>query len=490
MAKGFAIHNAPTDHGGIIPATQMRGSQMGNLFIRAGDGHFCPKCQCWSTVIKSHDHILFDNKAVAYVGDKLTCGAKILPQQSHVVGDRRGVNVVAQSSARSNSAYSDQKNNFIDNSIKKYVIQLKDIARMLFVPFGAQNLNNPNGKPYDKVMEIHGGVIVGNYEKITFEVKKDEKYIEIGHLEGLFTANKGFKFEWDGFVDDIYDSKFFTNPKGVEFKIKGFNGGNEMCLDEKAFQFKYFKKDWIDVRINRKLNQIYIKLRVNLVDGGATGLDTSWRRVPKSVIKSNQPLQQRTLTFNELKKIAIESMNYHWSRNNKNPYAKNIFINGKRYEVTVNCIESSSMSMPAMSLIFASNWKASRSCNWEISRVTYYNTGYIEFQTFSGNPNDSDWEFWDKVFSDKKFKYVFAHEMGHEILLAYGGQKYSKMHINTSSLITQSPKEGTAYPQSGEIDLMKYAKGNARNVPLFFERSVAAKEDVASLLIISGITKK
>ena len=40
MSVGFAIHNAPTTHGGIIPATQMRASQMGNLFVVAGDGHF------------------------------------------------------------------------------------------------------------------------------------------------------------------------------------------------------------------------------------------------------------------------------------------------------------------------------------------------------------------------------------------------------------------------------------------------------------------
>lgn len=90
MAKGFAIHNAPTDHGGFIPATQMRSSQMGNLFVVAGDGHFCPKCKCWSTVIKSHDHVIFDGKPVAYVGDLLTCGARIQPQQSHVVGDSGG----------------------------------------------------------------------------------------------------------------------------------------------------------------------------------------------------------------------------------------------------------------------------------------------------------------------------------------------------------------------------------------------------------------
>lgn len=87
MVKGFAIHNAITNHGGIIPATQMQSSQMGNLFVRAGDGHFCPKCKYWSTVIKSHDHVIFDGKPVAYVGDKLTCGATIQPQQSHVVGD-------------------------------------------------------------------------------------------------------------------------------------------------------------------------------------------------------------------------------------------------------------------------------------------------------------------------------------------------------------------------------------------------------------------
>lgn len=104
MARGFAIHNAPTDHGGFIPATQMRSSQMGNRFVCAGDGHYCPKCQCWSKVIKSHDHVLFDGKAVAYAGDKLTCGAKILPQQSHVVGDsgRQGSTELSSLGLRNN----------------------------------------------------------------------------------------------------------------------------------------------------------------------------------------------------------------------------------------------------------------------------------------------------------------------------------------------------------------------------------------------------
>jgi uncharacterized Zn-binding protein involved in type VI secretion len=102
--KGFAIHNAPTDHGGIIPATQMKDSQMGNAFVRAGDGHFCPQCKCWSTVQPSHNHVIFDGKPVAYVDDKLSCGAKILEQQTHVVGESTSTSQENTQSTQKHSA--------------------------------------------------------------------------------------------------------------------------------------------------------------------------------------------------------------------------------------------------------------------------------------------------------------------------------------------------------------------------------------------------
>lgn len=132
MAKGFAIHNALTNHGGRIPSTQVRSSQQGNLFVRAGDGHFCPCCKCWSTVIKSHDHIIFDGKAVAYVGDQLTCGAKIQPQQNHVVGDSGRISGEKNLSNAKNLApqhnldnsFSDEKkyiNLYIESSITNYL---------------------------------------------------------------------------------------------------------------------------------------------------------------------------------------------------------------------------------------------------------------------------------------------------------------------------------------------------------------------------------
>lgn len=90
MSKGFGIHGSTTSHGGTVLSTQSRSSQMGNLFLRAGDGFACPKCKTWSTLIKSNDHVIFDGRAVAYVGDKFTCGATLMPKQVHVVGENGG----------------------------------------------------------------------------------------------------------------------------------------------------------------------------------------------------------------------------------------------------------------------------------------------------------------------------------------------------------------------------------------------------------------
>lgn len=486
MAKGFAIHNAFTDHGGMIPATQMMSSQQGNLFVRAGDGHFCPKCRCWSTVIKSHDHVIFDGKPVAYVGDKLTCGATIMPQQTHVVGSSGS----GSSISTVTSSFVNNKQNTTDSFIDtKYAVELLDVDNKPFIPLGVPSFD---GKPSTKELVFTAKVKHGAFEAVALAVKQDGTFIEVKKIEKAFMSGSTIKIAWDGFINDLYNSKLFTKESGLTVQIKGYNGGSVISTDEKIFKFKYFKKDWMDVVIGRKTKKVYITLRVNLADGGNIGLDKSAVRVPSRIINSytppRPPLKNRTMSFEQLKKLALEGMNYYWSRDSKHPIGKNIKVNGEFYEITINTVTSSSMSMPMMPILFSSNWVAGRSCNWELSRKTVYNTGYMEFQTLSGSPNDSVWEYWEKDFSENKFKHTFAHEMGHEILLAYGGQIYSKKHKGTSSLF-QSPVEGTKYPRAGEIDLMKYAAENERSplIKLFFERTVAANEDVASLIYISGI---
>lgn len=86
----------------------MRSSQEGNLFVRAGDGHFCPKCKVWSTLQPSHNHVIFDGKPVAYVDDVLSCGARVLPQQSHVVGESQRANYSTSSKSSTQPVISQQ----------------------------------------------------------------------------------------------------------------------------------------------------------------------------------------------------------------------------------------------------------------------------------------------------------------------------------------------------------------------------------------------
>lgn len=226
MSKGFGIHGSTTDHGGVVLSTQSRSSQMGNLFLRAGDGFACPRCKTWSTLIKSHDHVIFDGKAVAYVGDKFTCGATLMPKQVHVVGTNGG----GSASVSNIQATSQQTNNFLDDVIKKNEILLKELHIGPFLPLGA---SRPN-KPIDNENLIfRGSTINGIFEAVVLEIKKDGSYIEIQRVDKLFHGSQEFKIKWDGFINNIYDSKFMTNPNVIVFRVKGINGGNAIAFDEK-----------------------------------------------------------------------------------------------------------------------------------------------------------------------------------------------------------------------------------------------------------------
>lgn len=84
----FGIMTATTDHGGIVMATQQQVVANGMAFLRAGDGFVCPKCRVWSTLVISNQNIIMFGKPVAFAGDKFTCGATLMPNQSLVGGDK------------------------------------------------------------------------------------------------------------------------------------------------------------------------------------------------------------------------------------------------------------------------------------------------------------------------------------------------------------------------------------------------------------------
>ncbi|WP_445711451.1 hypothetical protein [Flavobacterium sp.] len=214
-----------------------------------------------------------------------------------------------------------------------------------------------------------------------------------------------------------------------------------------------------------------------------------------SQISPNNPvIKTRTKSFQDLEKLALEGLNYHWGRNSNHAVAKNVMINGEAYEVFINAINTKENSMDDVSLIYNTNRGWMRSGNpgsatlnpisWIgnlISREAIcYNDGYIKYS--SGN-----WYYSSNNDEDLEFKFTSAHEIGHEILKSYGGTAYSYGHKGSVNVVTQSMKNNsTNYSKNGEIDIMPYYPKNPP--PSLYNRYTASQNDVLSLIWLTKFT--
>ena len=329
---------------------------------------------------------------------------------------------------------------------------------------------------------------------------------------------------WDGFDDEgIYDSSIF-DKKTFRARLTGIKGEKKKTA-EVSFRTEYAEVNWVDVRIDQNNKRIDTTLRVNLKDGGAEGLSCSsktvrksdyeeaaqrmevpnpieedftltfcdWYKIPQKDIKKykKEPIKERTRSFEDLERLALEGISYHWGRNRNHAVAQNVKINSEKYEVFVNPINTQNKAMDDVSLIYNTNNDWMRSGNpgtvtGFISAVgnifsreaVCYNVGYIK--------DSNGWKYRDEQYEDVNFKLTAAHEIGHEILKAFGDVYYSYGHKNTVNTVTQEIKDGTPeYPSTGEIDLMKYYQ-NYYDIP----RTIASETDVLGLLWLTKINVK
>ncbi|WP_407322413.1 hypothetical protein R5O21_05875 [Tenacibaculum maritimum] len=206
---------------------------------------------------------------------------------------------------------------------------------------------------------------------------------------------------------------------------------------------------------------------------------------------SRQNKFTRELPFGDT--IYLISKNSKYSRPkttlpNKIPLIKTGFIqavNGELYKVFVNAINTTENAIAPLSTKFVTNGSPGRSRNWELSRILFYNVGFLFYNDWKSlNPNNPVFKNKGWYFENndvEEFKMTSAHEIGHEILLKYGGYKYSKGHKGSSSIITQKSKN-IPLPKQGEIDLMKYYDKYYDK-----QRTVASQKDFLSLLWLTKL---
>lgn len=335
-----------------------------------------------------------------------------------------------------------------------------------------------------------------------------EVYRDFNISKNDYTKPGHYILFWNGFDGEgIYDSSIF-DKKTFRARLTGTKGEKKKTA-EVSFRTEYAEVNWVDVRIDQNNKRIDTTLRVDLKDGGAEGLSPQeqsniyepaytqtiypWDKIPQSDIEEEQkePIKERTRSFQDLERLVLEGISYHWGRNRNHAVAKNVEINSEKYEVFVNPINTQNKAMDDVSLIYNTNNDWMRSGNpgtvtGVISAIgnlfsrqaVCYNVGYIK--------DSNGWEYVSEKHEDVIFKLTAAHEIGHEILKAFGDVYYSYGHKGTVNTVTQEIKDGTPeYPSTGEIDLMKYYQ-NYYDIP----RTIASETDVLGLLWLTKINVK
>ncbi|GAA6765142.1 hypothetical protein AAFH68_10760 [Flavobacterium sp. CGRL1] len=359
-------------------------------------------------------------------------------------------------------------------------------------------------------------------------------YNEFASSPGDYTKEGEYVIHWDGFDNnDVYDSARFDGKK-LKAKIIATKN-NTIKTKEVEFELSYNEVDWVDVKIDRNTKRIDVNLRVNFTDGGAKGLscntysiDTEasyetftpttgvdplagtkvtvcdWDKVPDSETKKwgKLPIKTRTKSFQDLINLAINGLNYHWGRNRNHAEAKDVKIIGESYELYMNAIVTENKAIGALELIYNTNGNWARSGNPGtikdplsaagnlISRQAIcYNVGYTYALDWYEFYKKNNWRYREESDENIEFQETSAHEVGHEILKKYGGTIYSYGHKGTVNPYLQNENaNATAYPTSGEIDLMPYytdwLKYNQR------KRIAASEIDALSLLWLTKLLIK
>ncbi|MHC9087778.1 hypothetical protein ACXIHB_03600 [Tenacibaculum sp. IMCC1] len=374
-----------------------------------------------------------------------------------------------------------------------------------FVPLGIADYSGNSERGF---VQFTYQIADNNAKELTLQIRDGSSVI---FEEKITDANKLKQGEhiwkWDGFDSGgILDTAKLTQYENLNLYTIGVDSSNNYSRKKLDFSMRYDEVKWVDVKIDKNSKRIDVTLRVNLKDGGARGIECyekdfdpdpklrvfkevcPWDKIPQEALTyyGNSPIKNRTKSFEELKKMALEGINKYWSRHSNN-IGKGVNIDGEFYELHVNSLIFEK-GAKAPEITFLTNNEVGRSRNWELSRILFYNVGYLFYDEWKSlNKNNSIFKnkgWYYKNGDNEDFKMTSAHEVGHEILLKYGGHKYSKSHKGSSTIFTQERKN-LPLPKKGEIDLMKYY-----NKYYDSRRTIASEKDTLGLLWLTKIELK
>jgi uncharacterized Zn-binding protein involved in type VI secretion len=470
---------AKTSHGGTVISGSPHTTHNGIPVARKGDKVICKKCKKVTTILSGDASFIVDGAPIARGGDVTSCGAKLIAIQQSFAESDFDVGSIAQAEPLV-FPKSDVENSLAPKTDEVFMIKMGRVEMLHSNEFAPLKPSSYDSKVVNDKIKLTVNIAKGSYTKLVILMAN----MEVARKTGNFETGDSVEIEWDGFINNKYDSTWFTKDK-VEFTVIGTNSKGGQDTHSSQHRFEYKQCDWLDIKINKSTKRIDVNLRVAI--SKISKVHVEKRRlvplVPPAEIKknNNKPIIEKIdITDNEIKALVTQSVSRYWSRNSSNltvtpSYPLGIIIDSDKYEVFTTCEISENNSLNKVNIKFNTNTNSARSRNWELSRIVYYNIGYIKFS--------DGWGYVNKSRAYRMFQKTFSHELGHDILLAYGDHNYSKGHKGSSTIFTQKVNGKYQYTGS-EYDLMKYAKKSPSDL---YDKAVASEEDVRSFLWLSMI---
>lgn len=369
-------------------------------------------------------------------------------------------------------------------------LTITPISSLDFTPLGIPAFNSKDASN-DQVWinyEIQGA----EPDSLLIRLKTDSKVLAEETLTNLAKQPGKRVWKWDGYDQNGFlDTQYLKDNRLTVELLAQYKG--RTIRQSTQFSLAAAGPEWLDLLIDRNAQTIEVKLRLNLKDGGQNGVG---EQAPTEVQKayassfgatSRFAPHNRLRSFGALKILVYQGVRQYWSRPVTSPA-------GKAYTLTARAEDAKQQTMDDIALVYNTNNSVIRSSNPSRVRGVLslvgnivareriaYNVGWLE--------NNGSWLERDVVHADKDFAHTAAHEIGHEILQAYGGDTYSYGHRGSANAITQTVKAvgngGETFPSHGNIDLMKYYNG--RYDTSLYTHSKASETDVKSLVYLARL---
>ena len=274
-------------------------------------------------------------------------------------------------------------------------------------------------------------------------------------------------WQWDGYsLAGVLDTKVLKSA-ALKVRLTAVKGGLRQIV-ELPLANESEEVDWIDTRIDRNAGTAQISVRPSFSDGGVSGRNASLT----------------AKTFEQLKTMAKNGIEHYWSRNGSRPKGIGAPLRTSKGPISVTVLAdvNSRPSAEDFPLIEKLDADFGRSTSFAMFKKIYHNAGLWDAARYPA------------AFADGEFEHTAAHEFGHLVLNNYGDggliPEYSWSHKETSSVLTQSPKDNHPVPGNGEIDVMHYHSDYPRGpqgYQDYWDRSVASEQDVKGLLWLSRV---